>query len=53
MSHEVVRMQGRAILEEFGLGADLTWNARQSASFKAKVLEQQGSDGLEIDLARE
>ena len=31
-------VQGRARLEEFGLGAELTWNVRQSASLEAKEL---------------
>ena len=44
-------MQGHARLGKAKLGVELTWDARQSASLKAKVLGEQGTDGLGIYLS--
>ena len=41
-------MQGCVRFYEFGLGAELMWDARQSASLEAKVLRKQVTYGLEI-----
>ena len=46
-------MQGRARLRKSGLGVELTWDAKQSISLETKVFAKQGTDGLDIDLARE
>ena len=45
-------MQGRARLGESGLGAQLTWEARQSTSLEAEELEGQVTDMPRIYLAR-
>ena len=38
-------MQGHVRLEEFGLGAELTWDARQSTRLETKELGKQTTDG--------
>ena len=45
-------VQGRARLRKSGLGAEHTWDTRESESLEAKVLWKQGTDGLGIYLAR-
>ena len=45
-------MQERVRSGEFGLGAELTWDARQSASLEAKEHGEQVIDGAHIYLAR-
>ena len=39
---------GRAKLRESKLGAELTWDARQSTSLEAKVLREQVTDRPEV-----
>ena len=46
-------MQGCARLRMPRLGADQTWDVRESANLEGKVLREQGTDGLEIVLTRE
>ena len=48
-------VQGHARLRESGLGAELTWDTKQSASLEGQGTcgAIQGIDGPLIDLARE
>ena len=45
-------MQGRVRLGEFGLGAEITWDARQFSSLEVKKLEAQVTDEPVFYLAR-
>ena len=45
-------MQGRARLEESGLGLELSCDTHQSTSLEAKELKEQVIDGPKIYLAR-
>ena len=44
-------VQGHAKLGVSKLGAELTWDKRQSANLEAKVLGEKGTDGPGIFLA--
>ena len=46
-------VKGCAKLRKFKLGAEQMWDAWESTNLEAKVLGEQGIDGLGIDLARE